>query len=217
MSRIIMIWLGCLSLCGCAQFHGQSADCPCDDCLPPAVAGRFCYHRYLDCFLTKCTAQKCATRDLKQFDCTSDEEHLDLSRDFRDGYTQAYIDLAAGRPACVPAIPPQKYWHAWHRSCAGRDAVDQWFAGYRNGLDNGTQSGVSRFNRVVPNTDGCCVSAAYINPYATAAPTTPTGIQPADRQTISREPIEAAEEVSPAAAVDPVPQIVPADQSAAFP
>lgn len=210
MSRAITMLLGCLALSGCARLH-QTTDCPCDDCLPPPVAGRFHYQGYLDNCLTTCTAQKCAKRDLKQMHCADDA----LPPDFQEGYTQAYIDLAAGRSACVPAVPPKKYWHAWHRSCAGRDAVDQWYAGYRNGLDHGAYSGVSRFNRIVPSPDGCCVSAAYINPYAT--PQSPTGIMPADGQTISSQPAASPTEFTAAATDAQDSQIVPAQSSALIP
>ncbi len=155
MSRLWFALVIVAPMLGCSTFRQQqAANCSCDtqfcdngecsDCLPPKVAGAYFYHEHIDWLITKGTAQKCAKRDLKFFGDSGD-----LTKDFRDGYTQAYIDLALGRPACVPAMPPKKYWHAWHRSCGGRDAVEQWYAGYRNGLDNGLNSGVSRFNRIV--------------------------------------------------------------------
>lgn len=207
---------------GCSHFRQQAADCgcggqpcegefcdgsdgdgqyydngDCSDCLPPQVAGKYFYHKHIDKFVTTSTAQKCARRDLKFFDVTCD---------FKDGYQQAYIDLAVGRPACVPAIPPKKYWHAWHRSCAGRDAVDQWFAGYRNGLDNGQNSGVSRFNRIVGNPESCCVSAAYVSPYASSMQ--PSGVMPLDGQTIS----DASDDPAAAGNLAPSPADAPAQQ-----
>jgi hypothetical protein len=186
MLRAGLLLLALVPCGGCARLRGGTANAPCDDCLPPPVAGRYCYHRHLDNFLSTQTAQRCARRDLKQVQ----DECGSVSRDFRDGYTQAYIDLASGRPPSIPAVPPRKYWHAWHRSCAGRDAVDEWYAGYRVGLEHGLGGGVSRFNRIVPCLDGGCVSAAYVNPYG--VPTTPTGVVPADRQTISHGPASAA-------------------------
>jgi hypothetical protein len=199
--------VGALTLiAGCSQFRPHTADCSCtgqpgegqfcdgqscetqfcgdgncSDCLPPKVVGKFAYHKHIDRFVTKSTAQKCARRDLKIM-----ADGCDLSEDFRDGYQQAYQDLALGKPACVPAVPPKKYWHAWHRSCAGRDDVEQWYAGYRNGLDNGLNSGVSQFNRIVGNPESCCVSAAYVSPYS--ASLQPSGVLPLDGQTISELP-----------------------------
>lgn len=179
MSRTLLALLGLYWICGCSTMTAFRSEEPCDDCLPPKVAGRV-YNRTCDNILTSFTAQNCARRDLKSLRDTCDS----LTLDFRQGYTQAYIDLAVGRPACVPAVPPEKYWHAWHRSCAGSEAVEEWYAGYRTGLDYGVNGGVSRFNRIVIPEEGCCVSAKYVNPYS--PPQTPSGVMPANRQTISR-------------------------------
>ena len=174
MWRIGLSLLAFFALAGCSQFQ-TAEEFPCSDCLPPPIAGKYFYHRRIDTLVTKLTAQNSAKRDIGQIDC-------EPSRDFRDGFTQAYIDLAVGRPPCVPTVPPKKYWHAFYRSCAGYAAVEEWYAGYRVGLDNGVNGGVSRFNRVVLNPDGGCVSAAYINPYAT--PMAPSGVIPVEGQTI---------------------------------
>lgn len=181
MARVRLAILMLFSVCGCGSFRQQTVDYPCDDCLPPPIAGTFKYHRKIDNLVTTLTAQRCAKRDLKQIR----DECGEIGRDYKSGYTQAYIDLAAGRPACVPAVPPAKYWHAWHRSCAGADAVDEWYAGYRTGLDYGINGGVNHFNRIIPSPEGCCVSAAYVSPYATAAP--PNAVVPLNRQVITRE------------------------------
>ncbi len=184
MRRLVLV-LGCLAaFSGCGATRSARVAGECSDCLPPKPVGLFGYRRVMDNWVTSGTARQCARRDLKQIDDDCDA----ITKDFRKGYTQAYVDLAMGRPACVPAVPPPKYWHAWYRSCGGRDAVDQWFAGYRQGLDLGTNSGVSQFNRVVPNLDGGCVSAAYINPYT--QPTTPELVRPLSGQTLSQQQSE---------------------------
>lgn len=180
MLRVGLMLLATISLCGGCALRQRTATVLCDDCLPPPVAGTYKYHRKIDNFLTTLTAQQCAHRDLKEVK----QECGPVGTDYKDGYTQAYIDLAAGRPACVPAVPPPKYWHAWHRSCAGREAVDDWYAGYRNGLDHGVNGGVNRFNRIVSSPDGCCVSAAYVSPYATEA--LPNAVVPLNGQVISQ-------------------------------
>ena len=51
-------------------------------------------------------------------------------------------------------MPPRKYWTAYYRSCAGGEAVNDWFEGYRAGLNMGAQGGVSRFNRVYSSWGG---------------------------------------------------------------
>jgi hypothetical protein len=194
MLRVVIGWLAFCAVSGC-HFAAKQAGY-CDNCLPPPVAGKYFYHRTLDNCITTMTAQNCACRDLKQFK----HECGPVSCDFRSGYTQAYVDLAFGRPACVPAVPPPKYYHAWYRSCAGRDAVEEWYAGYRTGLDYGVNGGVNHFNRIVPNSDPCCVSAAYISPYA--RPVAPSIDRPANGQTITQRPAENPSPVAPAVAED---------------
>jgi hypothetical protein len=197
MLRVVVGLLVLSAVSGC-HFTAKQAGY-CDNCLPPPVAGKYWYHRKLDNCITSLTAQNCACRDLRQFK----HECGPVSCDFRYGYTQAYIDLAFGRPACVPAVPPPKYWHAWYRSCGGRDAVEEWYAGYRAGLDHGVNGGVNHFNRIVPNPDGCCVSAAYISPYA--RPATPNIVRPLNGQTITQKPMDASGQVTPAVAEEVPP------------
>lgn len=179
MSRGLLALLVLGWICGCSTIGGLGSKGDCDDCLPPPIAGQV-YNHTCDNLITSLTAQGCARRDLKEVKRACHG----LTADFQRGYTQAYIDLAAGRPACVPAVPPQKYWYAWHRSCAGSEAVEEWYAGYSAGLDDGVNGGVSRFNRIVVPPEGCCISARYVNPYTT--PQAPGSVMPANRQTISQ-------------------------------
>jgi hypothetical protein len=143
--------------------------------------------------VTCCTAQKCAKQDLKQIKRQCGGK---FSNEYKDGYTQAYIDLAFGRPPCEPPVPPPRFWHACYRACEGRPAIDEWFAGYRDGLDNGMNGSVSKFNRIVPNADSCCVSAAYVSPYASALP--PNVAQPMNGQTITQRAEEDSSGIVPA-------------------
>jgi hypothetical protein len=106
------------------------------------------YERNADEYVTAKTAMKCAKRDL-------DAVCGDPSKHFEAGFTQAYRDLAEGRLATVPPVPPSKYWTAYYRSCAGQADVADWFAGYEAGLNSGLQSGVSRFNRITASRGGC--------------------------------------------------------------
>lgn len=128
---------------------------PCDTCVPPNTFA-CAYHHFWDNLVTRDTAHHCAMKDLK--DCGKTSHH------FKSGFVRAYEDLALGRYAAVPPVPPSKYWTAYYRSCAGQHAVDDWFAGYRAGLEIGLQSGVSRFNRVdAPGN-------AYCGPLANGVP-----------------------------------------------
>lgn len=115
----------------------------CADCSPP----RSCccsYHACTDNLVTKLTAAECARRDLKELERSSGK----LSRHFHAGFREAYRDLALGRLAQIPPVPPSKYWTAYYRSERGQADVDDWFAGYQAGLEWGQTSGVSRFHRV---------------------------------------------------------------------
>ena len=136
-----------------AGFAGLLAGCAtgqhCSDCVPPKTAPS-CYVPCLDDWVTKSTAQRCAEDALKSYDCKGSRP----SKHFEDGFTQAYVDLAFGRPSRVPAIPPAKYWNAYYRSCAGQPLVDEWYAGYSAGLQSGEAGGVAQFRRVVSSWSG---------------------------------------------------------------
>lgn len=127
----------------------------CSDCIPPKTTA-MSYHAFDDKMVSKGTAKKCAARDLKEFYGKSCQP----SKHFADGFEQAYVDLALGKLAVVPAVPPPKYWNAYYRSCEGIPAVQDWFAGYEAGLQTGANRGVSHFNRVAnswsaPADPGC--------------------------------------------------------------
>jgi len=127
-------------LCGCQSSTGWKE---CADCVPPKTAS-YGYKPGCDNLVIKLTAVGCADDALKEMKKTCGKQ----SKDFEAGFRQAYVDLAMGRPALTPPVPARKYWNAYYRSCAGQEAVAQWFEGYRNGLDYGANSGVSCFNRV---------------------------------------------------------------------
>jgi hypothetical protein len=130
------------ALAGGCQWGGWRGD-RCSDCIPPQTYCPF-YKPRCDNFVTQLTAASCADRTLKdvQKHCGKQSVH------FQSGFRQAYVDLAMGRPALTPPVPPRGYWTAYYRSCAGQADVAQWFEGYRAGLDYGANSGVSQFNRV---------------------------------------------------------------------
>ncbi|HUQ70965.1 MAG TPA: hypothetical protein VM165_15665 [Planctomycetaceae bacterium] len=128
-------------LCGCQSSTGWRE---CADCVPPKTA-TCSYKPGCDNLVIKLTAVGCADDALKAMKKNCGKQ----SKDFEAGFRQSYIDQAMGRPALTPPVPARKYWNAYYRSCAGQEAVAQWFEGYRSGLDYGANSGVSRFNRVV--------------------------------------------------------------------
>ncbi|MFM9963824.1 MAG: hypothetical protein ACKV2Q_21650 [Planctomycetaceae bacterium] len=56
-----------------------------------------------------------------------------LSRDFKFGYQQAYIDIANGGSGALPAVPPSRYWAAPYRTTWGHNKAREWFTGYEAG------------------------------------------------------------------------------------
>ncbi len=127
-----------LMLGGCAVLGPK-----CSDCVPPKTAA-VGYVSLQDRWITKQTAKSCAKRD---FFNTYDKKCLP-TKHFAEGFEQAYIDVALGKLPVVPAVPPSKYWNAYYRSCAGSNAVQDWFDGYTAGLDASRYHGVSQFNRI---------------------------------------------------------------------
>ncbi len=139
MRRLHLTAATALMLGGCSLVGSR-----CSDCVPPKSISS-CYQSWSDRWVTKNTAKGCAARDLKQFygkECAP-------SKHFAEGFQEAYVDIALGKIAAVPAVPPSKYWNAYYRSCEGSLAVQDWFAGYEAGLETGAQRGVSQFNRVL--------------------------------------------------------------------
>ncbi len=92
------------------------------------------YIPLIDDFLTKRAARKCAIHSLAKMEA----KQCANNNDFRQGYIQAYEDLALGSRGLIPAVAPPKYWKAHNRSIKGHMRADQWFAGYRAAL---SQSG----------------------------------------------------------------------------
>ena len=91
--------------------------------------------------------ERWARRSLHQLQRCSHER---LSSDFRDGFEQAYVDLAKGGNGVVPAVPPKKYWKARYRAPQGRIQAYQWVGGYEAGATTGRSEGITEF-RAVPS------------------------------------------------------------------
>lgn len=147
-------------MCGCQSARNEAC---CDSCVPPQTYCCTGYGKWKDKFVSQATSAKCAYDDLKdiQKSCGKRSKH------FEQGFYDAYGDLAQGRLAQVPPVPPRQYWSAYYRSCAGAADVADWFEGYRTGLDYGSRGGVSRFNRIGTSWDGtgaCLTSGAAMNP-----------------------------------------------------
>ncbi len=69
-------------------------------------------------------------------------------KDFKDGFRQAYLDIANGGAGETPPIPPEKYWKAHYRTLRGHERAQQWFEGYRLGAQQARADGISDFNTI---------------------------------------------------------------------
>lgn len=136
----------------CPYTVQSSGNCDnCGDCIPHRPYGDT-YKAKCDNFVTQHTAHKCAFHSLGEYQTKCGRP---ISHDFKAGFIAAYEDLAMNRRPVPPIVPPEKYWNAFYRSCAGKPHVDDWFAGYDTGLEMGMNSGVSRFHEVYLRRGGC--------------------------------------------------------------
>jgi hypothetical protein len=62
----------------------------------------------------------------------------DYAEGFKDGYVNCFYRGANGEP---PRLPPQRYRQASYRTPEGKQAIEDWFAGYRNGAWVARESG----------------------------------------------------------------------------
>jgi hypothetical protein len=108
----------------------------CRDCLSYGWWGE-CFHPHYHCgspdghrdhLSVKKAAVKAANQSLSEQDGGS------VSRDFKYGYQQAYIDIANGGSGPLPAVPPPRYWAAPYRTTWGHNKARDWFTGYEAGV-----------------------------------------------------------------------------------
>lgn len=112
--------LACLAA-GCST-------CGPEGCRPLVCVETCCYCRRIDDLHTALVARRCA--------CVALDGCGYTSCDYRDGFTQAYIDIAHGKTGALPPVPPQRYWSVCFRSPCGDSRAADWYAGYRNGVES---------------------------------------------------------------------------------
>jgi len=65
-----------------------------------------------------------------------------FSKSFRDGFQEGFADyLYAGGSGNPPPLPPRWYWKAGYGTPEGHQAIDDWFAGFRQGAGVAQSSG----------------------------------------------------------------------------
>jgi hypothetical protein len=72
----------------------------------------------------------------------------ETSMDFREGFAQAYVDVALGSDGTVPAVPPERYWKTCKRNPNGYCDANEWFAGYAAGSQRALASCWNAYNQV---------------------------------------------------------------------
>jgi hypothetical protein len=108
----------------------QQSSCASGNCQPKPY---FTFSKYLplmDQWTSKSTARHCADRHLlrQQFQCRKW-----ISKHYKAGFRDAFMDIANGESGEVPAVPPPKYWNTHYRTESGKRCVELYFDGYRAG------------------------------------------------------------------------------------
>jgi hypothetical protein len=114
------------------RFFGSKSRCvESGVCKPKPYVTFTKYWPFLDELHTTWTAKSCAKRILIRQEWNS--KRL-LGGDYKDGFKQAFIDIAQGGNGEVPAVPPPKFWNTHFRSNWGQRKAELWFNGYRAGV-----------------------------------------------------------------------------------
>ena len=121
------------------------------------------------------------------------------SPDYAQGFKDGFADqLYYGGPCTAPSVPPKRYWNDHYRSPAGYQAIQQWYAGFREGAYASRISG-QRQLATIPSDHGESYLAGmpqYAEPLphrqpTPAGPPQTTGSQATGPQTTSPQQIPA--------------------------
>ncbi len=128
-----------------------------------------------DRLITYCLHRRMAKDALKSHASMHPGEHgtADFEAGFLDGYTR-YLDKGgAGNP---PPVPPRCYWRVKYRTPEGRQAVEEYFAGFRTGSAAAMASGFRRVDTIASSLPPATPRGALLG-WATTEPT-PQDIPP---------------------------------------
>lgn len=93
----------------------------------------------------------------------------DYARGFREGFTDFLDAGGTGQP---PPLPPRRYWNDRYASPSGRQAVQDWFAGFRYGAAMARASGAREFAMVPLSTPVASINGMYVNRQTGPTPVT---------------------------------------------
>jgi len=97
----------------------------------------------------------------------SNYNDVECKCDFGKGFRDGYMAVAAGASTCLPALPPESYWHFEYQNPEGQARMLAWFNGYSYGAIYAEQEGISDWSRVV--------TAPTLPPYRKRRPPKVTG------------------------------------------
>jgi hypothetical protein len=131
MFRAVII-CACLGLAGCTLLTRSKSG----DCTEPHE-----YSRHFDEHITRARAEKRAIVAISKCYPTCD-------MDFKEGFVQAYVDVALGGNGELPPVPPERYWKVCERDPEGYYEADLWFEGYTAGAQRALGSCWHAHNQV---------------------------------------------------------------------
>lgn len=109
----------------------QTQPVACESCQLPCSWLHPCgFNRCVDDRLAMCAARYDA---LKALDYAP--ECLASNGDYRDGFVDAFQDVARGHRGDLPAVPPDRYWNGCFRTGPAAQLAQDWFAGYVDGAE----------------------------------------------------------------------------------
>ncbi|MDA0283093.1 MAG: hypothetical protein O3B86_07035 [Planctomycetota bacterium] len=104
--------------------------CATGRCQPKAYLTFSKYWPGMDAWTSSSMATRCANRHLLKQQV---QDWTLISKHYKDGFRQSFVDIANGESGEVPPVPPPKYWNTHYRTEKGKRSVELWFDGYRAG------------------------------------------------------------------------------------
>ena len=121
--RIVPCLLGCLLLAGCSVYG---------DAARTLFVEPWNFATQKDAHRTQTRGEDFAARAWSE--CVAENPKVACCLEFERGFKEGFADfLYAGGTGEAPPVPPRRLWNLDYRTPGGRRAVDDWFAGFRQG------------------------------------------------------------------------------------
>jgi hypothetical protein len=120
-----------------ARFFGKETllkqtklNCDLGQCQPSPYLTCSKYLPFMDKWTSSAMAKRCANRYLLRQQI---QTRTWISKHYKAGFRDAFMDVANGESGEVPPVPPPKYWNTHYRTEKGKQCVERYFDGYRSG------------------------------------------------------------------------------------